>query len=56
MELKVGYYVTRNSYHNDLVFKIVKIEFIIWHKIVKIDKKLNKIKKFSKKILTINGK
>ena len=26
MELKVGDYVTRNSYHNDLVFKITKIE------------------------------
>lgn len=26
MELKVGDYVTRNSYHNDLVFKIIKIE------------------------------
>lgn len=26
MEFKVGNYVTRNSYHNDLIFKIIKIE------------------------------
>ncbi len=31
MMLKVGDYVTRNSYHNDMVFKIIKIEDDIYY-------------------------
>ena len=31
MKFKVGDHVTRNSYHNDLVFKIIKIEDDIFY-------------------------